>query len=76
MKRRIVCLLTLAFLCLTATAAAEPIQEFNVQIKDIKPDGATRSSSRRTLRHDRCAAAARHGQHLPLREASASARSS
>ena len=40
MKRRVACAATLAFLSLSTVAAAEPIQEFNVQIKDIKPGGA------------------------------------
>ncbi len=34
-----VCALVAAFLSLTGVAGADPVQEFNVQIKDIKPDG-------------------------------------
>jgi hypothetical protein len=38
-RRALAGVLTLAFLALAPVAAAEPIQEFNVQIKDIKPGG-------------------------------------
>ena len=39
LKGFFVCALMAAFMSLTAVAGADPVQEFNVQIKDIKPDG-------------------------------------
>lgn len=39
MKRILVSALLLALLCPVAIAQAEPVQEFNVQLKDVKPDG-------------------------------------